>query len=141
MITLSIAHAAVLAEMHRLCFDEPWDGKAMADLLAMPGAYGFLAQMEDRPQGFILCRVGGGEAEILTIAVLPDSRREGLGRSLVNAALHEARRGGAAAMFLEVASDNMAAQQLYKKMGFYRVGLRKSYYHNNGDAHILRCDI
>ncbi len=36
-------HARLLAGMHRICFKEPWDEKAMGELLAMPGAAGMLA--------------------------------------------------------------------------------------------------
>ena len=57
-------------------------------------------------QGFILVRAIAGEAEILTLAVAPPSRRQGLARRLVEQAVVQALALGAEAMFLEVADDN-----------------------------------
>jgi ribosomal-protein-alanine N-acetyltransferase len=40
-------------------------------------------------------------------------------------------------MFLEVATDNAAARALYDGAGYRRVGLRRCYYPNGGDAVVL----
>jgi len=140
MTPLSSAHSSLLAGMHRICFVEPWDATAMAELLAMPGAYGFLAG-ENTPQGFILCRAAAGEAEVLTLLVLPPYRRSGLAATLLRAALATAREAAAEAMFLEVAADNSAAQALYESQGFRHVGRRPRYYGGSIDALVLRRDL
>ncbi len=140
MTPLSPAHAALMAGMHHVCFKEPWDAKAMADLLALPGSYGFLAG-EARPEGFVLCRAAADEAEVLTILVLPPYRRAGLGARLLAAAAAEARVRGAAALFLEVAADNAAGQALYAAHGFHTVGRRPRYYGGVTDALVLRKDL
>ena len=140
MTPLGHAHTALLAGMHRICFAEPWDQAAMQALLAMPGAYGFLIG-EAAPQGFVLCRAAAGEAEILTLLVLPPYRRRGLASELLTAALDAARTNGAEAMFLEVAADNSAAQELYGSHGFQQVGKRPRYYHDRIDALVLRRDL
>jgi ribosomal-protein-alanine N-acetyltransferase len=140
LVALGPAHVAVLAGMHRVCFAEPWDEAAMAALLAMPGAYGFLIE-DGRPQGFILCRVAAGEVEVLTLLVLPPYRRQRLGVRLLDAALAASRRMGAETMFLEVAANNAAAQALYADYGFIRVGRRPRYYGGGIDALVLRLDL
>jgi ribosomal-protein-alanine N-acetyltransferase len=140
MTPLSPAHSALLAGMHRICFAEPWDEAAMADLLAMPGAYGFVV-CADTPKGFILCRAAAGEAEVLTLLVLPPYRRTGLAATLLDAAMAAARAKAVEAMFLEVASNNTAAQGLYERQGFRQVGRRPRYYGGNIDALILRRDL
>jgi len=121
----------------------------MAALLAMPGAAGLIAvdggslvpaTRAPGPAGFVLWRAAAGEAEILTIAVLPPWRRAGLGGRLLDAALEASARDGAEAMFLEAASDNVAALALYEKRGFSRVGLRKAYY-GDKDAVVMRRDL
>jgi ribosomal-protein-alanine N-acetyltransferase len=73
-----------------------------------------------------------GEAELLTIAVDPAHRRQGLGRTLVEAFLAEARQRGAETAFLEVAEDNTAARTLYTAAGFTQTGRRKGYYRGAG---------
>ena len=133
---LSPAHAGLIAGMHHVCFAEPWTETAMADLLAMPGAYGWLAAGE-QPEGFVMARIAADEAEILTLLVLPPYRRTGLARRLLEAALGNAKMQGVEKMYLEVASSNEAAQQLYTKVGFILVGRRKAYYASGADALLL----
>jgi ribosomal-protein-alanine N-acetyltransferase len=133
---LSQVHAGLIAGMHHVCFAEPWNEKAMADLLALPGVYGWLAAGE-QPEGFVMARIAADEGEILTLMVLPPYRRTGLARRLLEAALDNAKMQGAQKMYLEVASSNEAAQQLYTKVGFNLVGRRKAYYASGADALLL----
>ncbi|TCZ55290.1 GNAT family N-acetyltransferase [Roseicella aquatilis] len=106
-------------------------------MLGMPGAFGLW-----RPEaGFVLARAAGGEAEILTLAVLPAARRQGLGAALMAAALAGAAARGAEAMFLEVAAGNAAALPLYRGLGFAEVGRRRRYYPDGADALVLRRDL
>ena len=122
-----------MAAIHAAAFPsgDRWDMTAMADLLAMPGALGCI----DARGGFILARSAGGEAEILALAVLPEARRCGLGRALLDCVL--ARTGGSP-VFLEVAADNAAAMALYLAAGFAECGRRRDYYAGGRDALVLR---
>ena len=69
-----------------------------------------------------------GEAELLTIAVLPEARRLGLGRRLVGRFIYQARLRGADSACLEVAEDNADARALYLAAGFAEAGRRRGYY-------------
>ena len=111
------------------CFDAPWDAQALAQLLAAPGSFVF-----HHSHGFVLARAAGGEAEILTLAVAPQARGQGLGRRLMIAAANHSQKLGAAALFLEVGVTNPAALALYARLGFSKVGTRKGYYHGPGKA-------
>jgi ribosomal-protein-alanine N-acetyltransferase len=137
LVPLSRAHAGLIAGMHHVCFAEPWTETAMAELLAMPGVYGWLSANEQHPEGFVMARVAADEAEILTLLVLPPYRRSGLARRLLEAALGNAKMQGVETMYLEVASSNEAAQHLYNKVGFTLVGRRKAYYASGADALVL----
>ena len=133
----------LLAALHGACFDDPWDAAAMADILAMPGTFGWIALDGPHPAGFVLCRVAADEVEILSVGVIPDRRGEGSGRRLLAAALDGAVARGAKAMALEVAADNAAARALYDGAGFVKVGARPRYYQrHNGpvDAETWRRD-
>lgn len=149
LVPAALVHAELLAGMHKICFADAWDAAAMASLLTMPGAQGLVAVDGDAlrpalqppgPAGFVLWRAAAGEAEILSIAVLPPWRRGGLGGRLLEAALVAAAAAGAEAMFLEAAANNTAALALYEKRGFQRVGLRKAYY-GDKDAVVMRLDL
>ena len=69
-----------------------------------------------------------GEAEILTIAVDPAARRQGIATRLLATFLAEARARNAESVFLEVATDNAAARALYAAAGFRTAGVRRDYY-------------
>ncbi len=92
--------------------------------MAEPGAGAMLSGHD----GFILWRAAGGEAEILTLAVIPAARRRGVARRLLALAVERARDDGADALFLEVSDRNEAAVALYDGAGFVRAGLRRGYY-------------
>lgn len=124
---------------------EVWDADSISRLLALPGVFGLLAVPGGQPAGFVLARLAADECEILNVAVAAGSRRQGLGRSLMAAAMALAGERGARAMFLEVASDNEPALALYRELGFAQAGIRPCYYRrgpdNFTDALIMRCDL
>ena len=120
---LGPAHADRLAALHADGFDAPWDAAEFAALLDQPGVFAIALG-----EAFVLCRVVADEAEILTIAVRPSSRRRGLGRNLMDEALRRLYRDRVASCFLEVDPDNGSAIALYRSLGFAVVGERKGYY-------------
>ena len=133
--------AAELAACHALNFDPPWSAGDIEALLTAPGGYALAARDDGGVRAFLLARAIAGEAEILTLAVDPPQRRQGVARALIEAAAGAASAAGAEAMFLEVAADNLAAIGLYDGAGFERVGLRRGYYARPGgavDALVLR---
>jgi ribosomal-protein-alanine N-acetyltransferase len=133
------ADAAALAALHGAAFPpaEAWGPDAIALMLGLPGGFGLWVP----GAGFVLARAAGGEAEVLTLAVLPAARRRGTGGRLLAAALAGAAARGAAAMFLEVAAGNAAARALYGGLGFAEVGRRRRYYPDGSDALVLRRDL
>jgi [ribosomal protein S18]-alanine N-acetyltransferase len=135
--------AARCAELERLLFpgDDPWSERAFRDELRM-GHHYLAARDGDRLVGYAgLAFVAGpphAEAEIHTIGVDPAHQRRGIGRELLRGLLVVAD-AAAAAVFLEVRTDNDAARALYEDEGFTVVGLRKRYYQPSGaDAHTMR---
>jgi ribosomal-protein-alanine N-acetyltransferase len=120
--------AAALAEIHRLGFEPAWTAKELAVLCETPGAFALIASNQHGPAGFVLCRVAADEAEVLTIATLPEFRRRGVGSALLDQALIVAGQRGARSVFLEVALDNAGALALYAARGFREVGRRPRYY-------------
>jgi ribosomal-protein-alanine N-acetyltransferase len=139
LIPATIAHGPAMAAIHATAFGarQRWGADAMALQLGLPGAFGLLAG----PDGFVLARVAADEAEILTLAVVPSARRQGLARQLLLGAIARAVQLGAAAILLEVAEANTAARALYAGLGFTQVGLRRGYYAQGMDALVLRLDL
>ncbi len=133
------ADAEALAAIHGTAFppSEAWGAAAIALQISLPGGFGLI----DASGGMILARIAGEEAEVLTLAVIPASRRRGLGSALLAGALSEARSWGARAVFLEVSEANEAARALYAAAGFVQVGRRRRYYADGTGALILRATL
>ncbi len=112
---------------------DAWDASAIAKLLRMPGAIGFL----DPAGGMVMARVAADEAEILTLAVAAAARRHGIGGRLLARAGRAAGEAGATRLFLEVAEANAGARALYAGAGFSQCGRRPRYYSDGSDALVL----
>jgi ribosomal-protein-alanine N-acetyltransferase len=117
---------AQLAALHARSFTtpRPWSEADFASFLQDPLAF----LLTEGDAAFLLGRAVAGEAELLTLAVAPESRRLGLARKLVTRFLYQARLRAAETAFLEVAADNAAAQALYVASGFAESGRRRNYY-------------
>lgn len=129
-----------LAALHAACFTSPrpWSAGEFTDLLANR-----LVFLLTEPGGFLMGRVIADEAEVLTIAVDPTLRQQGIGARLMGRFLTESAARGAASAFLEVAESNTAARALYARAGFTESGRRRGYYHrpdgSPDDALIMTC--
>jgi tRNA threonylcarbamoyladenosine biosynthesis protein TsaB len=137
--SIGAAESPVLAAIHRECSGKPWDEEAFAKLLAT-GAEASLAQEGDEPLGFILTRAAADETEIIMIATRPFARRRGIAKALVRHQAKDLASRGITRFFLEVASLNQPARQLYAACGFKEAGVRKAYYAGD-DAIVMRMEL
>lgn len=114
-----------MAEIHTACFTfpRPWSAVEIAGLLSAPNTH-----LEVGKQSFALLRTAGPEAEILTIAVHPDMRRQRIATTLLESLHALATNAGVVEIFLEVADQNIPAISLYESAGYTVRGERKDYY-------------
>ena len=112
-----------LANLHQKCFpNKPWSADDFRDL-KNSGCEIIMSE-----NGFIVYRIAADEAEIITIGVNPDFRRQGIAAAMVGIIEKTLKNQGVKKIFLEVASNNIPAQKLYENSGFVQVGLRPKYY-------------
>ncbi|MDA5095246.1 GNAT family N-acetyltransferase [Aliiroseovarius sp. KMU-50] len=114
-----------LARIHAASFDNArgWSEAEFADLLSSQFVFAEVAE-----HGFALGREIAGESELLTIAVLPEARGDGLGRDLLRRFEATSAARGAGLLFLEVAADNIPGLSLYRNSGWNESGQRVGYY-------------
>lgn len=131
-----------LSTIHAASFDDPWSQTCFEDYLKSKKHLIYCAKREDAIIGFVLISNIAGEAEILTLATVPNERSKGVATQMLDFALSDLKNQNADAVFLEVASDNQAAIALYLRAGFIKIGLRKAYYLRPDaslcDAHTLQ---
>lgn len=141
MIEPAGAEAAdLLAQLHARAFAKPWSAAEIAKLMANGAVFAVLSR-DPEPDGFAMAWAAAGDAELLTLAVIPEARRRGVGAALVDAVSATALARGAASMHLEVAEDNAAARALYAKLGYEEAGRRQAYYAGEGgfvDAIVMK---
>lgn len=136
-----------IQRIHAVAFHHGWSSDDFRSLIAQDTVFGFIARPQGKPNeacGFVLARLVAGEAEILTIAVSRDVQRQGVGRMLMDGVLRHLYQERAETLFLEVDEANIAAQALYRRLSFQKVGDRPAYYETaNGRsaALILRRDL
>ena len=131
--------AAELASLHAAAFAKGWDEASMVQFLAAPACLCLTASLaqDAPPQGFLIARKADDEAELITLAVHPECRRQGLATALLNTAIGSLREAGAKKLFLEVEHRNDPAGNLYRSLGAIPVGRRKAYYQHGADALIF----
>jgi [ribosomal protein S18]-alanine N-acetyltransferase len=128
--------AAAIATVHAKLFNPAWDEANIRGLLDHPAATSFIATLGSPNDviGFIIGQLAADESEIITIGVDPQYQKHGVGKLLVEGLVRAVQRAEVRRMFLDVATDNIAALHLYSKMGFSPSGVRKGYYARPGST-------
>ncbi len=130
--------------VHRIeteVFVDPWSVELFwSELAQVPEARHYLvADLDATIVGYAGLAAIGYQADVQTLAVAAGHQGHGLGARLLVALLAEARRRDAGEVLLEVRAENKAAQALYARAGFERIGVRRGYYRPGGtDALVLR---
>ncbi|MEO5808331.1 ribosomal protein S18-alanine N-acetyltransferase [Devosia sp.] len=118
-----------LARLHQQGFYRGWPREEFASFLAEDATPTYIAcDAKRRVAGFAMIRIGGDEAELLTIAVDTKWRSKRIGTALLRATFADLMMSPVRRMFLEVDELNAAAVKLYTREGFAQVGTRKGYY-------------
>lgn len=84
--------------------------------------------------GVSLYRAGATRARLYGVAVAEVARGQGLASALITALVADARARGCRSLGLEVRTDNAAAQQLYRRLGFRAEGHIADYYEDGAAA-------
>lgn len=123
-----IKFADEIAEIEKYCFSTPWTSEQIKS--SNDSTVFFLAKEGKKTVGYGGMYTVLDEGYVTNIGVLPDFRRKGWGKKLVNELLNFSKEKGLAFLSLEVRVSNMAAISLYSYFGFEKAGVRKDFYHN-----------
>lgn len=130
-----------VAAVEAATFPTPWSRDAFASEMRNAAARYLVAEQNGAIIGYAGAWIILDESHITNIAVLKDYRGQGIGRALTAGLMQYLSNLGAYYATLEVRRSNEVAQNLYKSLGFVKLGVRKRYYEDNGeDAFIMVCD-
>ena len=122
---------------------EPYDREVLNDpqryILADGGHVLFAVAGEDRALGTVaLMHIGDGVYELTKMAVAPDARGRGIGRTLMAAALDLYRSLDSRELYLESSSKLGPALALYESVGFvHHPAPRAGSHYARADVHMI----
>lgn len=136
-------HIEQVLGIEQASFPTPWTTSMFLDKLNSPVFFNFVVTQSSRKGDLVVCYINFWmrleEVHILNLATHPACRRLGIAHSLLLFSLDFAYKRGGILYLLEVRQGNQAALELYQKVGFAPLSVRKNYYADTGeDALIMR---
>jgi ribosomal-protein-alanine N-acetyltransferase len=134
--------------INRMCLPENYTSFFFLDLHKRFPETFLVAEDNGMVIGYIMCRIETGlpnfkiigitkKGHVISIAVLPQHQRQGVGRALVQEAMEAMLLYKAKECFLEVRASNTSAVNLYKKMGFDIIRTMHGYYADGENAYLM----
>jgi ribosomal-protein-alanine N-acetyltransferase len=140
-----VGRADLLDVLHieRTSFPQPWPYSAFESFVDEPG---FLVAVDGgRVVGYVVADVtpnfGRDIGHVKDLAVAPDARGHGVGRTLLERALLTLSANGASVVKLEVRESNDPARSLYRDVGFEPLRRVARYYEDGEDALVMVLDV
>ena len=96
IVSMTAEHVSRLAELEKLCFSEPWSEKSLTEEIDNPAACFLVAMQQDEVLGYGGMHTVLRESYVNNIAVFPEYRKKGIGRTLVRALLADSVNSGLA---------------------------------------------
>lgn len=136
-----------LVSMEKILFaDSPWSmGQFKEEFKGVPRTHFFTVALDGDNQiiGYagVMVPAPGIEADVLTVGVLPEHRKSGIGTAFMGQLENWAMNKESNAVMLEVGIENFGAIALYESLGYSRISIRKNYYGTGLDALVMRKDL
>ena len=119
---------AAVAALEAENFSRPWSYDAFYKTLSDENYIVMIAKDTDALLGYCVLLCMGEEADITNVCTAPEARGKGVATVMLNALTEAGEERGVTEFFLEVRESNVPARNLYTKLGFEEIGLRKNYY-------------
>ncbi|MEM2147928.1 MAG: ribosomal protein S18-alanine N-acetyltransferase [Candidatus Bathyarchaeia archaeon] len=134
--------------INRVCLPENYGDYFFLDLHNRFPETFIVAEENGEIVGYVMCRIEVGlsnfgfsgfikKGHVVSIAVMPEHRRKGIGKALVTRAMEGMRLYNAKQCFLEVRLTNTPAISLYEKLGFKVTKTIHGYYSDGEDAYVM----
>jgi len=142
----------VLWRIDQACFDPQlaYSRVELAVYMRRPGSFSLVADSPGDADtknegkgvlGFVVAEARRKLGHIITIDVITEARREGIGSALLDAAEAQLRQGGVEVVALETPVNNAAAIRFYKQKGYFVEKTAPGYYSNQLDALVMSKDL
>jgi len=137
-----------VVHLNQVCLPENYTDIFFVDLYRRCPETFVVAEESEGVVGYIMCRIEVGlsnlglgglvkKGHVVSVAVIPEHRRKGIGEALVAKAMEGMRLYGAKQCYLEVRVTNEEAISLYKKLGFEVTRTIHGYYADGEDSFVM----
>lgn len=123
----TVDDAENLSHIRSQCFHEHWSAASFQTMLSDQKHICLIIP----DIAYILVLKIPPEAELITLAVVPEFRRQGIAERLLEQIIHNLKDEQIHTLHLEVNETLLPARHLYEKAGFQAVGCRPGYYLNS----------
>ncbi len=137
-VPMNEKHIDGMVEIEKQCFDSGFAQKTFEKELESKFAIYVVAEDDEKVLGYAGLWDVCGEADIINVGVHKDFRRRKIAYSMIEKLIEICRERNVSVINLEVRTSNIAARELYKKLGFSEFGIRKKYYDGKEDAVLMR---
>ncbi len=126
-----------LETLERGCFPEPWNRRMIESELVAPGRVNLVSVGEEQVIGYLLSMQIFEDLHVNKVGTLPQLRRRGVARELMDAVAAIAEERGCTLISLEVRDTNFSARAFYESLGFEVEYVRRRYYPSGEDALVM----
>jgi ribosomal-protein-alanine N-acetyltransferase len=119
-----------MLEIERAAYSFPWTPQIFKKNCLRVGYTARVLELDSSIIGYGLMSVVAREAQLLNLCLHPNWQGYGYGPQILKHLIELAQQKNAQSLFLEVRTSNKIAINLYHKIGFNQVGIRKRYYLN-----------
>ena len=131
--TATLDDVADILKIEQACFSAPWTEQGIAESIENDNTHLYLALADSKLAGYMGVQIFSGEGYVTNIATLPEFRRKGVAKALIEHTL----KNEMDFLTLEVRESNAPAIALYESLGFERVGVRPHFYRNPDENALL----
>lgn len=126
-------HINEVENIEKKCFANPWSRADLEQQLNLDTSHFAVATLDGNVVGYMGLQIFSGEGYVTNVAVLPEYRRQGIAKMLIEKQLQNEM----SFITLEVRESNLPAIKLYESCGFENVGIRPKFYSNPTENAII----
>ena len=136
-----------IIKINRLCLPENYSFDFFYKILSENGFACSVGEDNGKTIGYSLSRIerpfssflglNPSKGHIISIAVLPEYRRKGYGLEIMKYGMQKLIEHKVESIYLEVRVSNVAAVEMYKKLGYYIKKEYKQYYRDGESAFVM----
>ena len=126
-------HINEVENIEKICFANPWSRDDLEQQLNLDTSHFAVATLDGNVVGYMGLQIFSGEGYVTNVAVLPEYRRQGIAKMLIEKQLQNEM----SFITLEVRESNLPAIKLYESCGFENVGIRPKFYSNPTENAII----